>query len=73
MLLNTHYVYICNKIYKFRKNQNRLSRLYNFLKERVHFSSFKYYKSVTFIPHILFSANQYLNYLKWCIYHLIII
>jgi hypothetical protein len=33
------------------------------------FLSLKYCKSVTFILHVSFGANQPLNYLNWCMYH----
>jgi hypothetical protein len=31
------------------------------------------FKSVTFILHVSFTANQSLNYLNWCIYHLTLV
>jgi hypothetical protein len=40
-----------------------------FIIEKICFSSLKYCKSVIFILHVLFGANQSLNNLYWCIYH----
>jgi hypothetical protein len=35
---------------------------------KVYFLSLRYSKSVAFIHHVSFGANQPLNYLNWCIF-----